>query len=88
MIINKFAVKVGKPWILQTNLTKWLVLQKYNVTEWVLYREKKTDTEKKKEKKKKNPHIYIIYTSVYMQHNAKKIVRIIITIIIFVANKN
>ena len=32
MIIDKFAAKVGEPWILQTNLTEYFVLQKYNVT--------------------------------------------------------
>ena len=53
----------------------------------VLYREK-TDTKKKKEKKKEEQtsHLYIIHTSAYMQHYGKKIVEIIITIIIFVAN--
>ena len=87
IIIDRFAAKVGEPWILQTNLTKCFVLQKYNVTGKVLYREK-IDTKKKKEKKKEEQpsHLYIIHSSVYMQHNGKKIVEIIITIIIFVAN--
>ena len=78
---------IGEPWNLQTKLTQCFVLLKYNVTGKVLYREK-TDTKKKKEKKKEEQtsHLYIIHTSAYMQHNGKKIVEIIITIIIFVAN--
>ena len=61
MIIDRFAAKVGEPWILQTNLTKCFVLQKYNVTGKVLYREK-IDTKKKKEKKKEEQtsHLNII----------------------------
>ena len=81
MIIDRFAAKVGEPWILQTNLTKCFVLQKYNATGYVLYREK-TGTEKKEKKKKEEQtsHLYIIHTIVYMQHNGEKIVKIIITI--------
>ena len=82
MIIDRFAAKVGEPWILQTNLTKCFVLQKYNVTGYVLYREKKQAQKRKKEKKKEEQtsHLYIIHTIVYMQHNGEKIVKIIITI--------
>ena len=41
---------------------------------------------KEKKKEEQTSHLYIIHTSVYMQRNGKKIVDIIITIIIFVAN--
>ena len=32
MIVDRFAAKVGEPWILQTHLTKCFFSQKYNVT--------------------------------------------------------
>ena len=90
IIIDRFAAKVGEPWILQTNLTECFFFYKNTMWQDKFYIEKKQTQKRKKKRKrkKKYPHLYIIHTSVYMHYNGKKIVEIIITIIIFVVNKN
>ena len=60
MIIDRFAAKVGEPWILQTNLTKCFVLQ-HTMWQDKFYIEKKQTQKRKKKRKRKNKHL--IYTS-------------------------
>ena len=62
MIIDKFAAKVGDPWILRTNLTECFILQKIQCDRISLYGEK-TDTEKKKDMKKEEK------TSSFIHHS-------------------
>ena len=66
MIIDKFAAKVGDPWIRQTNLTECYFTKKTMWQDKFIQRKNRHRKEKRQEKRRKNILIYTSFIPVFI----------------------